>query len=263
MAGKRELLKAMSRLADRLGAEVMLDTRPREGLSAKDRVLGRREVRLPASWPVGAARALVVQDYAYGPERGEWNRDRAARMLKRGLLAAGWDHRECAYVSIFPEERKEGAVSSARLLERRGLLLEAVRAADSDAVILLGSMARQLWHPHATRMPVDGRVGCWTLGDGTRWVLCVAHPGAVAQGIAEFNTWSEQLARFRQGLDENLAGFMLDNECTACENEVHVYDTYGMGWCRRHMGSAADALTRKIPPPPQATSLFDQGESDD
>jgi hypothetical protein len=258
MSPRSQMLAAMSRLVGEFGATVLVDAPPRKPLTTAQRIVARELVELPALWPVGPAKVLVITDYAFGPERGAW-KDTVARTVRSGMVQAGFEIRSCAFVSMFNESAPVTAPGRGHIDDTYLSVRQAVRAADCDHVVLMGSLPQRVWNPSVKLEEVEGRVGAWRLPDqGVRWVLPVAHPNAVTRGLTRFDEWRTQLSRFCQVAEEGVGGLSLDPSCVACRQQVALFDTTGMGWCRTHVDRATPMVTRRLPKSGQTERLFNQ-----
>lgn len=263
-------------LGDELGAEVMLDVGDTDPtvMSFKQRVLAqvKAENHTTVRWAdvdLGSfARLTVIYDFLLGPERGQW-RKVEAKIIRQALVNAGVDVNTCNFVAIHDRERDTPSGGFEPPEATRGRVADTIAAGEARNVLLMGGGAMAVWHPQL------GKEGsrCW--GGTYLWandhrlanlapvfVRPVMHPGAVLRDLIPVQEWRRQIASFVQEADDGLELSRLATNCLICRENIHLFDTHGVGFCRDHLsilgqrGGNAGRNGGRQSKPKQAESLL-------
>lgn len=242
-----QLARALTRLGDELGAEVLLDVNERIPLTHRERIKARFRAldHTQWEWPddMAPAELLVVFDFAFGPERNTWT-TAAAKMLRRAITQGGLDIARCAFACLWDCSSDDMRVTKADIAEAGTRIRDVVRAADTDRVLVLGGNAGQAWNPTGDLTRLWGKTFLWP-GLGQTFVRPVMLPGAVLRDIVSERDWRQQIHGFIQEGNENLGLLNLSRRCIVCSEDVSLYDPFGVPSCRQHAGIVIPGVASK------------------
>lgn len=121
----------------------------------------------------------------------------------------------------------------------RPFLLNALSAAGSKYVILVGTRPMWMWRPEMKLKMVQGKMFVWR---SRYMVYPVANPLAMQKH--EYRSWRNQIEKFCYYVMNDMDTEAVSADCIDCGERVYWYDADGVPWCREHY-EAGEALERK------------------
>jgi hypothetical protein len=255
---KREERRAMSRLIDEFGADVLVNLQPPVTRTPRARAL----IRNHTVEAVADCRACGLCDTQLaGDERGPDFpsitapfdltvvtpfpiEGRYKRMLRTAV--GRWVNIErVAWVPVTGcvPRAEGGTIRAASDIERTACsfhLHAGLEAAGAPNVLIVGEKALRAWRPDLKLSQVDGVVGVWN----NKWmVTTVKHPLSAATP-AEKKDWTADTSRAVHRLINELVGG-IGERCTArdCAKPFKAWDQDALPWCEEHLAPKAHKPT--------------------
>lgn len=252
-----QLARAMARLGEEFGADVLLSVEERQQLDRKTRIKLRYQALEHTQWAwndtTDPVKLLVIYDFAMGPERATWT-SASAKLLRRTLVQGGIDISDCAFCCMWDCTADVMRVTKADLAEAATRVRDVVRAADTDRVLIMGGNAGQAWNPTGDLTRLWGGTYLWP-GLGQVFVRPVMLPGAVFRETVPEKVWRGQIHGFIQEADENLGLRNLRRQCIVCNETVSLYDPFGVATCPAHAAMVIPGVVTKRPRRKQRETL--------
>lgn len=114
-------------------------------------------------------------------------------------------------------------------------LMQSLKAADVDYVLLLGGHAARAWRRD---LSLEHTAGHWFVWD-SRWMVFPAeHPSVVLSRAKSISAteWREHLGKFCRGVRDRVGLEQLSFGCmkSTCREGTYAYDDDGVPWCHEH-----------------------------
>lgn len=234
-------------LMDELGADIAVSIREHVPYTPKQLMMKRTTVELvyddlgseAIEWADGASKATVVWD-----RHTRWSAHHR-QFLRRCLLGAGVDDADVTHIWAWPYDQGSPPLENHVAL-MRPLTLQAIDAANSRYVLLVGLTSLKMWRRELVMHQVEGHSGVWN----RQWIVFpVANPISVMRDPYLQGQWRQQIYTFGQMVNEGQEFEQLNRRCAAgtvkkrCDQGVMMYDVDGVGWCTKHYGKGIKRRT--------------------
>lgn len=227
----------IEQLFDKLGASYAVVLKPYEELSMKELIRKRAVVEDRIAQAGGVAPEWAERNGH--PQSSEmvclWDKPvpyKAGhrKYLMRTILGSGTWEDQVTHVWAYPFALDSPPLRS-QIVEYREMTLQALEAADTRYVLMVGSLPMLIWRDVKLRQ-IQGHSGVLE----RKWIVGpIENPASVLRDPMLQGQWRLDLYSFmdmvRNREDFNLTTRCMERDCT---EGVLMYDPDGLGWCKRH-----------------------------